>query len=837
MWSPRHTVVSLFFGILAATWLFGCRAFEPEAVIVNKPPETYIIGSPAETTGAYFHYHVYWYGADDDGVVERFVWALTDTSIQDPRVIGDEEDENFNPATNISTLARGHYTARTDSVFDFRINQGAVLSADMTLHMVAIDDRGDFDRTPARLHFFSNALGHPHITFYRDVVSPQTVFANFDTIAYREPLTLVWRGGTPNTAAYEPDLLARADTVPRDLPEGTAPDGLLGFKWFAQGVEGCDPSQDGCWYPRREREPGSTDSVSYFSDVSSVVFHNDGSGSLPYGRVLDSGITQLLVNTIDVAGVQIPVASQALNIVVNYQPDTYILRNESPGSDDPQRYPYYVVFHGAEQGTYSFSEGDTVPDGAYVVFMAKGWDDRRDAPFDPCPPGNPDCDNHLRFQGNFTAVGYFRGTSPFRFSATYSDAHQTIGDNWTVPHDPYATSRDTIGFEVGPFTYEVEMRAVDNRDWRDGTPDEFTFQGNFPPCIQCIELLNAEPTTHPTVAYEDGCYDQSCLTTPTVLRARNTSGPVSPTDLSLIAASDTIWVNPDGNDVRFTQPVDPTPYKYIRARHFSYVVYLHGKNPPREEWPHGQADRRIGSWYYQIDYSADQANIIRDGSGADYIRSVSGFDLDANDPNPRQSQMFIVTDPSETVPYRGAWGIPVEVGVPQTLQTSGAQAYWDSLLTAPRPDNHLGGFGAPPAPPAGSPPEMICAWQADPAVQRAYRAWQLTTMQFTTGSVQAIASDVGTCDWRPRTNMYHYYQGVRIPPAHGRECTEHYYQDADHREAGVLDLGEFFTLSNRGEPVVKPFEIVVETAVGDFQGGSDPPGWIPCGKKAARGWR
>ncbi len=84
MWSPRHTVVSVFLGILAATWLFGCRAFDPEAVIVNKPPETYIIGSPAETTGAYFHYHVYWYGTDDDGEVDRFVWALTDTSIQDP---------------------------------------------------------------------------------------------------------------------------------------------------------------------------------------------------------------------------------------------------------------------------------------------------------------------------------------------------------------------------------------------------------------------------------------------------------------------------------------------------------------------------------------------------------------------------------------------------------------------------------------------------------------------------------------------------------------------------------------------------------------------------------
>ncbi len=508
--------------------------------------------------------------------------------------MGDEEDENFNPATNISTLSRGHWTARTDSVFDFRINQGSVLSTDMTLHMVAVDDRGDFDRTPARLHFFSNALGHPRITFYRNVISPQTVFESNDTIAFREPLVLLWDGATLNTTAYEPELLALADTVPRPLPEGTQPDGLLGFKWFVPEGDECDPSQDGCWSPRREREPGSTDSVSYFADVTSLTFRNDGSGPRVYGKVLPSGPLQLLVNTIDVAGVQIPVADQALNIIVNYDPDTYILRNESPDPDDPgsQRYPYYIVFHGPEQGRYAFSEGDTVPDGAYVVFMALGWDSPQDRPWDPCPPGNPACPNRLRFQGNFTALGYFEGTSPFDFSATFSEPHQTEGESdWTVPNDPYAVSRDTLGFEVGPFAYDVEMRTVDNHDRRDGTPDSFSFQGNFPPCVQCIELVNAEVTTQPTFAYEDGCYDQACLTTPVLLRA-TIAPPASPTDLSVLAAAASIWVDAAGNDISFTEPVDPTDYKVFQAKHYGYVIYLHGKNPPREQWPR---DTRIAA--------------------------------------------------------------------------------------------------------------------------------------------------------------------------------------------------------------------------------------------------
>ena len=216
LWSPRHLLVTLFLGLLAGTLLFGCRAFEPEAVIVNRPPQTYIIGSPAETSGAYFHFHVFWYGTDEDGFVERYVWALTDTSLQDytEDSTGDEEDERFNPALNINHLEIGTWTTRTDTVFDFQINQGSNLSQNMTLHMVAQDDRGAFDRTPARLHFFSNAVGRPRVLFYRDEIAEGNEFANFDTVAFGRPLFLRWTGSTPNIAAYDPVLLAQRDTVP-----------------------------------------------------------------------------------------------------------------------------------------------------------------------------------------------------------------------------------------------------------------------------------------------------------------------------------------------------------------------------------------------------------------------------------------------------------------------------------------------------------------------------------------------------------------------------------------------------------------------------------------------
>ena len=85
-------------------------------------------------------------------------------------------------------------------------------------------------------------------------------------------------------------------------------------------------------------------------------------------------------------------------------------------TNDTHVYPYYIIFRpNPSQGgpsipeEHPFAEGDTVPDKAYVVFKALGWDDPRDqrlgtSPFD------------VQFQAAFEDTGLFGGTSRFPFA-------------------------------------------------------------------------------------------------------------------------------------------------------------------------------------------------------------------------------------------------------------------------------------------------------------------------------------------------------------------------------------------------------------------------------------
>ncbi|MFO7610048.1 MAG: hypothetical protein R6X35_12790 [Candidatus Krumholzibacteriia bacterium] len=769
MRNRRNTVWGLLLAAAtAALVLTGCRAFTPEAVIVNKPPETFFIGAPMEEGGGYYHFHVYWYGSDVDGKVERFVWALTDTSVQDEDTTDDEEDARFNPALDASTLAIGHWTTKTDSIFDFRIDQGTRPSADFTLHMVAQDDMGAFDRTPARLHFFSNTLGNPVIRFFRiqggDTIALAPGVA--DTVGFGRPYTVAWAGESPNIRGYDPDALARVDTVyPFD-------DGLFGYKWRLLGKLGgfCVPTQTDCWSPRRFNE-ATGDSFSYFGDVTSLTFRNDASSlTNPFRMLLPNGAVNLLVNSIDVAGVEVAEFQREFSFLVNFDPETIILDGETDWAhpEDPQVYPYYFLLNDPTQTRVPFRSGDRIPDRTYVVVKALARDDPRD--------------ERLRPEFGVGIAGYVEGVrhslsgGQFRF-ATDASVLDTV-PTWpaTTPDGWHA---DTLGFLTGPRTsFTFNMQAVDEHGRRDGSPARLTFDVGYPPCVQCVELL---PKTASVSGYTADleCHEpdeggNACFadTTGYLITA------AGPGDNELQRLRTAYMAINKGTG--FTQVVDDTTglgrSNYILdVTLYNLTVLLHGRDDPREAW--SDPLLRAMAWRYQVDYECDPFNQIKDGGGNDDIERITW-----NQTNDDQ----ILIDPAT-----GLWRMRVEVAVPTTLVTAGPMTHWVILLNVI----------------AGGNEEL------------ARELWAASLRQLGSGSVQVVALDQSQCVGNPvRPTRYNYFRAVRpsiqnLPAGlTWRDCN---LPDLSGQVPGVkagLDLGQGAMESRQHkrrveQPVVKHFRL------------------------------
>lgn len=773
MRNRRETVTGLLFAVvLAALVLTGCRAFQPEAVVVNKPPETFIIGAPPYDGGGYYHFHVFWYGSDADGTVEKFVWALTDTTIQDEDTTDDEEDQRFNPALDASTLEIGRYTTRTDSVFDFKIDQGIAPSYDMTLHMVAIDDFGDFDRTPARLHFFSNTLGNPSLTFFRiegtdTIPIPQGVP---DTVGFGFPYTVYWAGQSPNIRGFSEEQLAAADTV---LPYW---DGLLGFKYLLSGDLGgnCVPSLEDCWNPRRFNE-ATGDSFSVFSDsVRTLAFRNDNSSDDPFGKLLPSGAVNLQVNSIDIAGVEVANFMRPFSFLVNFDPQTLILDGETDWAhpEDTESYPYYILLNDPSQTHYPFESGDRIPDRTYVVVKALARDDPRDG----------------KLNDNFKIgiSGFLQGTRRNFFGGNFSFQSESSVLNTNPPWDANVDGwyADTLGFLTGPNSeFTINMQSVDEHGRRDGSPASLSFDVGYPPCIQCVELL---PKRSSTSAFDRNveCVDSvvnsvnhPCFQDTTTLYV-STAG-AGPDDLQFIQP---IWMLVDKSTgfVRFTDdPAGQAELNYtIQANLYEMQILLHGQDDPRESY--SQAVRRILGWNYQVDFDCDPFNQIRDGGGNDDLQeptwgpsSAPGLEIDQ---------------------VTGLWKLSVQIVIPTGLLSFGPDSYKVVL----------------PFPPSNVPPEDIDM------------VFAATTMQTGTGTVRAVALDQTQCSTTPpaRPGKYNFFRKVRPqvaelgPGQDWRDCNLE--QQLSEVQLG-LDLGQGAMSSLDGEAVTKHFRIIVTTSAGEYQ--------------------
>jgi hypothetical protein len=774
----RISIVASCLSVIAALVVVaGCRAFQPEAVQVNKAPETYIIGAPPEDSGGYYRFHVYWYGRDEDGRVERFVWALTDTSMQNPDTTDDEEDERFNPAEDASTLAIGRWTTRTDSVFNFKIDDGVNTSADKTLHVVAVDDFGDYDRTPARLHFFTNTLGSPDLRFFR-VEGADTipvVAGQVDTVGFGMPYEVMWRGNSPNVRGYSPAALRLVDTVaPYD-------DGLFGYKWKLNGALGgdCQPSLTDCWHPRNF-DTATNDSFSVFAPITRLFFANNASGDSPFLKRLPSGTVSLEVNSIDIAGVEVANYLRPFDFIVNFDPETKIL--DGPESipthpSDTETYPYYIQLNDPVGVHHPFRSGDRIPDRTYVVVKALARDDPRDQPLDP--------DYKIGFTGYVQGVrqNFTGGVFPFASEASVLNTQPT----WDAGVGGWYG--DTLGFLTAPNTrFTINMQAVDEHERRDGSPDSLSFDVGFPPCLQCIELQPRPTSTVSGFTFDAPCVENTsaeylasneCLSGVTELRvsAPDVTDPDPARDLEQLQGDGFILIDRGtGFMTRLaTVPtrVDSLASYILGARRFKMGVLLHGKDDEREAWPQvgTQAVRRIGGVQYEVSYGCDPFNDIKDGGGNDDIRvptwgqPLTGAGLEVNTTT-------------------GLWKLEVAVFVPTQLLMQGVVRFRSYLNTDVTDDN------------AGA-TEMI---------------YNAVMRQFGDGVVEAVVLDQTLCGVAPygRPASFNFFRSVR--PTYTLSGGESWRDcSLPAMTAIALPLSQAAMASLGGQPVSKRFRLTLNT--------------------------
>ncbi|PID78645.1 hypothetical protein CSB20_14095 [bacterium DOLZORAL124_64_63] len=766
--------------LTALTLLGGCRAFEPEAVVVNIPPETYLVGAPLQGGGGYYHYHMFWYGSDEDGVVTKFVWALTDTSVQLEDTPDDEEDTRFNPALDISHLEIGHWTTKTDSIFDFQINEGTLTSVDMTFHMVAVDDYGDFDRTPARLHFFSNTLGTPEISFSRISGTDTIALAQGvpDTVGYGSPYTVYWEGSTPNVRGYTPETLALVDTIP------PVDDGLFGYKWRLLG-DGCNTSTTDCWHPRDFNE-ATGDSFSYFDEINSLTFYNNRPGAAnPFLALLPSGMVELQINSLDVAGVEVLEDLRTFQLMVNYDPETRLLRHETDiyHPEDTQVYPYYVRLNDPNQTKIPFNEGERIPDRSYVVFKALARDNPADSQVDP------DFQIGLTAQIRGVRENYSGGEFSFQSGASeinYEPAWGAGIDGW------YA---DTLGFLVGPSSdFTFRMQAVDEHGRRDGTPPEFEFSVGFPPCVQCLELL---PDVDGSSQFDDSldCYDplstdpHPCFgdTAVFVVRHPLCTEPLQDGYHYLTSQGLSGYLALRRNSALtpqfFLEDPGTDNYYVYEVRFYTFQILLHGRDDLREAYDNPLW--RTMAWRYQVDNECDPGNSILDGGGVDNLSSPT-WGYNSTDP-------YIDVSPTD-----GIWTLDVNIMVPERLMTFPSLETFELVVrtTDTGGDQDL-----------------------------STRIIKTLLRQFGDGLVSAIALDQGQCGLAPtRPAKYHIFKDVR-PPAQSlnpgetwRDCSPGNYV-SDIYSSLRLDRATMDSAVYEGNnlvPATKPFKLLFQNADGTF---------------------
>lgn len=308
----------LLFFVLTILVGIGCRKPLTPNVDRNQAPETWITAAPQDTITVKdafgnplqptigtipFRYHLYWAGADRDGEVAGFYFAVVETIPVAPAGLPSI------PPLPGPKPGDYHFTAKSDSIFIFNVSE---FSPDRqhAFFIYAVDNQGKADATPARLVF--NALDRspplPIIPFnsggrgFGRIASMSregNVFARDTLIFINDSLT------RDNFA------IPTKDTIP-----ATA---RIDFEWRGE------PTILGTYVTGYRYKLDESQFVSVDSSVHMVAY-NTGVG----GDIIQPGAKLFTLKAVDQAG-----GAREINrrFQMNFNPDTWF------SGPDPNQYP------------------------------------------------------------------------------------------------------------------------------------------------------------------------------------------------------------------------------------------------------------------------------------------------------------------------------------------------------------------------------------------------------------------------------------------------------------------------------------------------------------------
>jgi len=435
-----YGLLTIFLIVLSA--FSACRR-ETVPLDRNIPPETYITAAPPETLDVEFRVHVYWHGVDKDGKVEKYMIYISDTvKTLRPDEEPDIDITDWNPAIRGSDYEKGTITTRTDSIIIFKgydERLGTMVNR-QAIHVVAIDDGGKMDPTPARLQFKARVKGLPEVKYFVDVGEGLKEYNHqqIDTISMFTPFTIRFFATSINGNITGYRWLYGNEIFP------------IGSKWYIPSI---DPPE-----------------------TVTVSISNKGSEKQPSGNFTFRAIARDEAGALSEAN---SITGEGLcQIVINHDPDTRIIGGEC----------YYVPQSTGvlESLIVDFNDEfpDTLPYNSYLRLDYVGWDDPKDKETlefkDPPLP--------IKFQFRYKRWHYnLEGMIVGVREAQWYPIEPEDTNPGADLEDPYR-DQDSTSIRVGSYDYMFQVRSYDEQIRPDGTPDTVYFFGSYKPTIDYVEF-------------------------------------------------------------------------------------------------------------------------------------------------------------------------------------------------------------------------------------------------------------------------------------------------------------------------------------------------------------